>query len=458
MDIILIKLLLFLAMFVLTLFVGLMPIKVLSLLRHSAAVATSSREHKNVSLILCLLTCFSGGVFLGTCFLHLFPELQETWNAFNEDFHLDIHYPIAELISCIGFFLLFFLEEVVIMAMPSFAHGAGHGHSHGQAHGHQPVDTDALIGASQSGGCCLVPGASEQDKGKQESTPLNVLNDEEVHADIERGSIGSETQGHCRTHCALTVHSVYRRGNSQEKPSNCKMVSTELCTAVILAEPERCETNCEKVDEDPPILMASKPHAHSHGVRSITFVAALSFHSIVEGVALGITNSPTDAYTLFFSLMVHKLIVAFSVGLQLARTHAHALYMVVISMLILASMSPLGALFGMIVQNTIDGAFKEALMTIFQGLAVGTFIYVTFFEVLLHERDNEHPNLLKLVFMLLGFTMIGAVRLFDDGHGHGHSHGAGGAHDEHDHVNAAATTAATVLANATAAVMTKTLG
>lgn len=43
------------------------------------------------------------------------------------------------------------------------------------------------------------------------------------------------------------------------------------------------------VDEDPPILMVSKPHAHSHGVRSITFVAALSFHSIVEGVALGIT-------------------------------------------------------------------------------------------------------------------------------------------------------------------------
>ena len=57
-------------------------------------------------------------------------------------------------------------------------------------------------------------------------------------------------------------------------------------------------------------------------------------------------------------------------------------------MLILASMSPLGALFGMVVQNTIDGAFKEAVMTIFQGLAVGTFIYVTFFEVkfLLYAR------------------------------------------------------------------------
>ena len=25
-------------------------------------------------------------------------------------------------------------------------------------------------------------------------------------------------------------------------------------------------------------------------------------------------------------------------------------------------------------------------------------------QVLLHERDNEHPNLLKLLFMLIGFV------------------------------------------------------
>ncbi|CAJ0565364.1 unnamed protein product, partial [Mesorhabditis spiculigera] len=214
---------------------------------------------------------------------------------------------------------------------------------------------------------------------------------------------------------------VYRRGNSVEKP-NCQVITPDLCGAVVLAEPERCETNCDQVQEDPPILMASKPHAHSHGVRSITLVAALSFHSIVEGVALGITGSATEAWTLCLSLMVHKIIVAFSVGLQLARTHAHAKHWVVLSIFILAIMSPLGSLFGMVVQNTLDGALKEALMTLFQGLAVGTFIYVTFFEVLLHERDNEHPNLYKLCFMLLGFALIGAFRLFDDGHQHGHSH------------------------------------
>ncbi|KHN71288.1 hypothetical protein Tcan_02395 [Toxocara canis] len=48
-------------------------------------------------------------------------------------------------------------------------------------------------------------------------------------------------------------------------------------------------------------------------------------------------------------------------------------------------------------------------------------------KVLLHERDNEHPNLLKLSFMIVGFALIGALRLLDShshegATSHGHSH------------------------------------
>lgn len=85
---------------------------------------------------------------------------------------------------------------------------------------------------------------------------------------------------------------------------------------------------------------------------------------------------------IFFSLMVHKLIVAFSVGLQLARTHAHALRWVCLSIVLFALMTPLGALIGMFVHNAqIDGHLRDVLILVFQGVAVGTFLYVTFFEV-----------------------------------------------------------------------------
>jgi hypothetical protein len=64
------------------------------------------------------------------------------------------------------------------------------------------------------------------------------------------------------------------------------------------------------------------------------------------------------------------------------------------------------------------------------------FLYVTFFEILIHERDNEHPNPLKLVMMLLGFALIGLIRLFAAGHSHSHEH-------EHSHIDVLPTPLAT---------------
>lgn len=122
----------------------------------------------------------------------------------------------------------------------------------------------------------------------------------------------------------------------------------------------------------------------------------------------------------------------FSVGLQLFRTHAHQIKWVIISIFTLASMTPLGALIGLAVTSAADNAlWKDLTITILQGLAVGTFIYVTFFEVLLHERDNEHPNLLKLLVMFIGFALIGALRGFESSHGHSHS----GSTEPHFHGN-----------------------
>jgi zinc transporter ZupT len=58
--------------------------------------------------------------------------------------------------------------------------------------------------------------------------------------------------------------------------------------SIEFAEPERCEINCERVREHPPIRMKSQPHAHSHGTRSVTIVLAIAFHAIIEGLALGV--------------------------------------------------------------------------------------------------------------------------------------------------------------------------
>lgn len=52
------------------------------------------------------------------------------------------------------------------------------------------------------------------------------------------------------------------------------------------------------------------------------------------------------------------------------------------------------------------------------------FFKIPLFQVLLHERDNEHPNLLKLFVMMVGFGLIGLLRLVDS---HDHDHGVAAA-------------------------------
>lgn len=97
-------------------------------MRKKAALAETSGKQRCVSLLLSLLTCFSGGVFFATCFLHLLPELYDHLKhmKINHDYHWD--YPIAELCSCLGFFLLFFFEEIFLQLVPSIGHGHSHGH------------------------------------------------------------------------------------------------------------------------------------------------------------------------------------------------------------------------------------------------------------------------------------------------------------------------------------------
>ncbi|VDN01475.1 unnamed protein product [Thelazia callipaeda] len=422
MDSMWLKFILLITMVAVTFIAGMVPVKVLKILRKHAASASTSAQHRHASLVLCLLTCFSGGVFFATCFLHLFPELTERLHEIKEEYAISISYPLAELLSCIGFFLLFFIEEIILLFLPSgHAHGLTatevgerlHERNHDDHCCHENVHTDV---PSKNCSSCGPKDEESSRKGLlcQRNSSHRSSSLESQHAKKE-----SHYSHHIDGKDSTPLLRQYDNGKYGAVSRDSSQSSGKRKT-LTLAEPEACERNCDNIKEDPPILMKSRRHAHSHGVRSITFILAISFHSIIEGLAFGVQSDKTRIITLFISLMVHKVIVAFSVGLQLARTHAHALGWVSVSMALLSVMTPLGGFIGTYVQSSqMDTQIKALTILILQGIAVGTFIYVTFFEVLLHERDNEHPNLLKLVFMLIGFALIGGLRLFDN---HSHSH------------------------------------
>merc|ERR1712223_1791600 len=62
----------------------------------------------------------------------------------------------------------------------------------------------------------------------------------------------------------------------------------------------------------------------------------------------------------------------------------------------------------------------HVVISVLQGLAAGTILYIVVFEVLLREKSKRVPGLLQFLFIVFGFTVMLLVNIYV-GHSHGDS-------------------------------------
>lgn len=162
-------------------------------------------------------------------------------------------------------------------------------------------------------------------------------------------------------------------------------------------------------------------HGHQHGhfspaelagagpLRLASLVLALSAHSVFEGLALGLQEDGAKLGSLFLGVAVHETLAAVALGVSVAKASLGmkdaAKLGVTVSLMI-----PLGMLVGMGIESTqtLAGAVVSVVL---QGLAAGTFLFVTFFEILSRELDDKQDRLLKVLFLILGYATL-AVLVF----------------------------------------------
>ena len=110
--------------------------------------------------------------------------------------------------------------------------------------------------------------------------------------------------------------------------------------------------------------------------------------------------------SLFLAVIAHNAVMAFSLGMTLAQSALTAKQYLA-SLLIFSLASPIGIGIGMLVVDMDQSLSADVANAILQGIACGTFLYVTFFEVLPHEFNQQSSNrYMKLFFLLLGFACI----------------------------------------------------
>lgn len=162
---------------------------------------------------------------------------------------------------------------------------------------------------------------------------------------------------------------------------------------------------------------------HMEGIRgsksrlqTFVFVFALSLHSLLEGLGMSGKSSMADLNAFLVGLFAHKWIEAFALGVTVVSakfSRKEAFWL----MAFYTVLTPVGILIGMAgdmiaSSSTVVGSFDYSLFVsvIFNGLASGSFLFVSCIEMLppeFHTRNSSTP--IKFSAVCLGFLIMAYV-------------------------------------------------
>ncbi|XP_035508102.1 zinc transporter ZIP1 isoform X2 [Morone saxatilis] len=230
-----------------------------------------------------------------------------------------------------------------------------------------------------------------------------------------------------RHHSRLPVGHQSRAGSSEGGEF---IMAVGFFTVLIL---ERIVLNCREMggaqEERAPLIPGNRNgHGHGHGTtpdlensghhihvdfqahspfRSFMLFLSLSLHSVFEGLAIGLQSTDSKVLEICIAILVHKSIIVFSLSVKLVQSAVRPLW-VAAYIGVFALMSPIGIAIGISVMEAqlAAGALIQAIL---EGLAAGTFVYITFLEILPHELNSPGKQLLKVLFILLGFSIMAAL-------------------------------------------------
>ncbi|XP_028407097.1 zinc transporter ZIP1-like [Dendronephthya gigantea] len=364
-------------LFVVTFVAGLLPLTLRQKRSQSDPNRRALRDRKRKQVIS-LCTCFAGGAFFASSMLELLPAVEKDFKVVLENAKIDHSFPLAEFGISIGFFLILTVEQIIHVAKERPSHG--HGHSH--THNHRDSTASPLLhnGHTPSYGTRTPdsqPSPSENDSGESDndepppiaqSPPVPLVNDSHIeHRHVQSTEHNQINDDHDHDH----EHSIFAE-------------------------------------------ISKKHHNERHYLRSYLLLIALSVHALFEGLAVGLFEDINNMFQVLGALVIHKCILAFSIGINLVQ-HSFPAPAVIKSSFLFSAMSPVGFGIGILMLTYASTNLGRIFSALFQALATGTFLYVTFFEIFFHELNSkECHKLLKVLMMILGYALIAIVQYIEN--------------------------------------------
>lgn len=321
-----------------------------------------NRKGRTGQIVLSGLMCFGGGVFFGTFMLHMAPESRDIlYVAILKE--KNITYPVADLIMALGFFLVLTVEKIVL-------------------------------------------DCNEKPRRKSDvSVKVQCLN----HKPISGNSASCSDVDAPQSHKMYDIEDI---GNG-----DCPLSMTgDCCKDPRDLQPEPLTSDEGMTMVVKPELSDEEQHMHeaallkdAHSRRAIVLLIALSFHRIFEGMSIGLQHTLHNVWNLFVAVMCHETVIGFSLGLQFVRNN-WPVRRVIITSLLCSLIMPVGVIAGTLLIELGDTSKAIDITNgVLQSLATGTFIYVTFFEILGEEISPHNMTKIKLFCVFLGFVTMACL-------------------------------------------------
>ncbi|KAH3741547.1 zinc transporter ZIP1-like [Dreissena polymorpha] len=418
MDVVVAKVLTIVVITSLTVIVGLLPCRLVKHFRRKML-----RTKQTIDKMVSGAKCFSGGVFLGVCLLHLIPETRKKVDSLLEQIGSTTTYPVAELLTMVGFFGVIFGEHTIRFlyvktkedwCLPSSDNDS---YSFDQEYGSNNGD----LGAER---CDLIECRSL----RSISNHSHLDADETPTAIVHSVSVTDESVPVAR----MNVNGLYpinqtitecfestRANNAKNTIVTTVTVDTDnpkynTATADELIEecPETrrgiglTQENLQDLEVKTVVTEISRSEDTSRGhIQSAFLLVALSFHGVFEGMALGLQVLECDVWVMCVAIVIHRIILAFGMSLQYARNNDRA-STIVFSISTFSIICVVGIVIGIVIsagaQLYSDVNVPNAIL---QSLATGTIFYIVFLNILYKELDGNR-DVKKISCTFVGFVFM----------------------------------------------------
>lgn len=177
-------------------------------------------------------------------------------------------------------------------------------------------------------------------------------------------------------------------------------------------EHDQARDHCAVAETTNPVLLKTSSVGDT-----ILLILALCFHSVFEGIAVGVAGTKADAWRNLWTISLHKIFAAIAMGIALLRMLPKRPFVTTAAYsLAFAVSSPIGVGIGIAINATTQGSTADWMFAITMGIACGVFIYVAINHLISkgfkpHKTTRYDTPWFRFVAVLSGVAVIAVVMI-----------------------------------------------